>query len=51
MDREPSAVPKPAIATNLHESLNVQIHFAAKIALDCEIPINDLTKTIDLIFR
>ena len=39
------------IASNIHETLNVLADHSAKIALDHQLPLNHLTKPVNLVFR
>jgi hypothetical protein len=37
VDREPLAVPKPAVAAEVHQALDVHLNFAAKVAFDLDL--------------
>src|SRR5436309_7582126 len=47
---KPSSMALAAIGADFHQAANIGLNFAAKVAFDLEIAIDDLTKVADLGF-
>jgi hypothetical protein len=48
MDRHTASVSKTAIASDIHQSLDVHLDFTPQVAFDNEIALNDFTQASDL---
>jgi hypothetical protein len=51
MNRKATAVPKPSVAANLHQSLDVEIDLTPQIALNREVTIDVIADVRDFLVR
>jgi hypothetical protein len=49
MDREAAAVTEAAVATEVHQALDVHLHFASQIALDLVFGLEELSDLLDVV--
>ena len=47
VDRQTTAMPKSAVAAEIHQPLDVELHFTTKIALDLVVSVEDVTDQLD----
>src|SRR5580698_4213556 len=49
VDREAAAVTEAAVAAEVHQALDVHLHFATKIALDLVVGLEELSDLLDVV--